>query len=91
VLVGGEGGNSFFGGSMLRSIRAMVLSPFVRPQQLRPMLGLVNLPDLQAINVLIERGQLTPIVERTYSLPEAADAVRTLQVGRAHGKQVITI
>ncbi|HEY1297247.1 MAG TPA: NAD(P)-dependent alcohol dehydrogenase, partial [Chloroflexota bacterium] len=91
VLVGGEGGNSFFGGSMLRSIRAMVLSPFVRPQQLRSMLGLVNLPDLQAINVLIERGQVTPIVDRTYSLPEAADAVRTLQAGRAHGKQVITI
>jgi NADPH:quinone reductase-like Zn-dependent oxidoreductase len=91
VLVGGEGGNSFFGGSMLRSIRAMVLSPFVRPQQLRSMLGLVNLPDLQAINVHIESSQVTPIVERTYSLPEVADAVRTLQAGRAHGKQVITI
>jgi NADPH:quinone reductase-like Zn-dependent oxidoreductase len=91
VLVGGEGGNSFFGGSMLRSIRAMVLSPFVRPQQLRSLLGLVNLPDLQAINVLIESGQLTPVVDRTYSLPDAADAVRTLQAGRAHGKQVISI
>ena len=76
---------------MLRSIHAMVLSPFVRPQQLRPMLGLVNLPDLQALNVLIENGRLTPIVDRTYALPEAADAVRTLQAGRAHGKQVITL
>ena len=76
---------------MLRSVRAMVLSPFVRLQRLRPMLGLVNLTDLQALNVLIETGQLTPIVERIYSLPEAADAVRTLQAGRAHGKQVITI
>jgi NADPH:quinone reductase-like Zn-dependent oxidoreductase len=91
VLVGGEGGNSFFGGSTLRSIRAMVLSPFVRPQQLRPMLGLVNLPDLQTLDVLVESGQVTPIVDRTYPLPEAADAVRTLQSGRAHGKQVISI
>jgi NADPH:quinone reductase-like Zn-dependent oxidoreductase len=91
VLVGGEGGNSFFGGSTLRSISAMVLAPFVRPQQLRPMLGLVNLPDLQALSVLIESGQVSPIVDRTYSLPEAADAIRTLQAGRAHGKQVIII
>jgi hypothetical protein len=54
-------------------------------------LGLVNLPDLQAINVLVESGQVGPIVDRTYSLPEAADAVRTLQSGRAHRTQVITI
>jgi hypothetical protein len=28
------------------------------------MLGLVNLPDLEALNVLIESGQVTPMVGR---------------------------
>jgi hypothetical protein len=46
------------------------------------LLGLVNLPDLQAMSVLVESRQVSPIVDRTYSLPEAADAVRTLQVAR---------
>ena len=40
---------------------------------------------------LIEAGTDTPVIDRTYPLPEVADAIRYLETGRARGKVVITV
>ena len=40
---------------------------------------------------LLEAGTVTPIVERTYPLTEAADALRYLGEGHAQGKLAITV
>ena len=47
--------------------------------------------DLDALERAIEAGKVTPVIDRTYPLAEAPDAIRYLQEGHARGKIVITI
>lgn len=47
--------------------------------------------DLQFLKGLIEAGKVTPVIDRTYSLSEAPEAIRHLQAGHARGKLVITV
>jgi NADPH:quinone reductase-like Zn-dependent oxidoreductase len=90
VLVGGEGGGRLIGGAMVRSLRAVALSPFVK-QSLRMVLATATSKDLQALTALIDSGQIRPVIDRTYPLSEAADVIRHLHTGRAKGKLVITV
>jgi NADPH:quinone reductase-like Zn-dependent oxidoreductase len=90
VLVGGEGGGRWIGSAMGRSLRALMLSPFVK-QELRMVLATVKHPDLQALSQLIDAGQVTPIIDTTYPLNDAPEAIRRLCTGQAHGKLAIQI
>ncbi|MGV9504976.1 NAD(P)-dependent alcohol dehydrogenase [Streptomyces tendae] len=47
--------------------------------------------DLLAVAALVENGQLTPVVGRTFALADAAEAVRHVEEGHARGKTVITV
>jgi NADPH:quinone reductase-like Zn-dependent oxidoreductase len=47
--------------------------------------------DLETLARLIEAGQLTPVIGKTYPLRQAADAMRHLQAGHARGKLVLTV
>lgn len=47
--------------------------------------------DLQAVTDLIEAGKVTPVIDRTYPLIEAPDAIRYLEQGHPAGKVVITV
>jgi NADPH:quinone reductase-like Zn-dependent oxidoreductase len=47
--------------------------------------------DLDALRELIETGAVTPAVDRTYPLADAAAAVRDVHDGLVRGKAVITI
>ncbi len=89
VIVGGEGGGRWLGGSD-RQLRALALSPFVR-QRLRSFIAKEKAEDLDALRVLIETGKVTPVIDRTYPLSAAPDAIRHLHEGRARGKVVITV
>jgi NADPH:quinone reductase-like Zn-dependent oxidoreductase len=40
---------------------------------------------------LIEAGKVTPVIDRTYPLSEAAEAMRYLEAGHARGKIVIRV
>jgi NADPH:quinone reductase-like Zn-dependent oxidoreductase len=50
-----------------------------------------NAEDLVVLQELIESGQVTPAIDRTYPLSETPQAIQHLQDGRAQGKVVITI
>jgi NADPH:quinone reductase-like Zn-dependent oxidoreductase len=50
-----------------------------------------NQPDLAVLGELLESGRVKPVVERTYTLSETADAIRHMGAGHAQGKLVITI
>jgi len=89
VIIGGEGGGRWLGGAD-RMLRALVLSPFVG-QKLRGLLATERQEDLQSLRELIEAGQVTPVIDRTYPLDQAADAIRYLEQRRARGKVVITV
>lgn len=89
VIVGGEGGGRWLGG-IDRQLRAHLLSPFVR-QKLGTWIATQRTEDLETLGELLEAGKLTPVVDRTFPLSEAAEAIRYLRDGRARGKVVITV
>ena len=70
--------------------KAFVRSLFVR-QQSRPFLSMPNQADLQVLKGLIEAGKLTPVIDRTFSLNETAEALRLIGGGHARGKVVIVV
>jgi NADPH:quinone reductase-like Zn-dependent oxidoreductase len=90
VLVGSEGGGRWIGGAMGRSMRALMLSPFVS-QQLRMIIAKATSEDLEFLTELIEAGKVTPVIDRTYPLSEAPAAISHLEAGHARGKLVITM
>lgn len=47
--------------------------------------------DMAELTQLVERGQLRPLLERTFELPEAAEAIDHIANGHARGKVAITI
>jgi len=47
--------------------------------------------DLIMLGDLIQAGKLRPVIERTYKLSDAADALRYLDKGHARGKVVIAV
>jgi NADPH:quinone reductase-like Zn-dependent oxidoreductase len=89
VIVGGETGGRWVGG-FDRSLRAPVLSRFVR-QRLAAVMVSENAADLLVLAELIESGQVTPVIDKTYPLSQAPDAIRYMQQGHARGKVVITV
>jgi NADPH:quinone reductase-like Zn-dependent oxidoreductase len=89
VLVGGEGGGRWIGG-MERQVWALAISPFVR-QKLKMFVAREHYEELQVLSELIEAGKITPVIDRTYPLSQAADAIRYLEKGHARGKVVITV
>ena len=89
VIVGGEGGGPWLGG-LERQLGALILSPFVA-QSLKPMFSPERQADLVALKDLIEAGQVTPALDRTYPLSETQAAIDYVAGGHAHGKVVITI
>lgn len=73
------------GGDWNDNSALLFLSPFVT-QSLKPMCE--RQADLVA---LIEAGQVTPALDRTYPLSETRAAIVYVAGGHAHGKVVITI
>ena len=89
VIVGGEEGGRWFGG-INRQLRAMALSPFIG-QRLTTFISKENHADLERLTEIIEAGDLTPVIDRTYPLGQAPQAMRHLEAGQARGKIVITV
>jgi len=90
IIVGGEGGGKLVG-SVTRTLRAALLSPFVS-QQLKGLIATAENPaDLLELRRLIEDGTVTPVLDRTFPLADAVAALRYVQQGHACGKVVVTL
>lgn len=94
VLIGHDGFGDSAGrwlGSMPRVIGLTVRSLFAR--QLPPVN--VSMPpkseSMSTLRALIEAGQLTAVVDRTYSLEQVPEAIHHLERGTARGRIVITV
>jgi NADPH:quinone reductase-like Zn-dependent oxidoreductase len=88
VIVGGEGGGTLTG--MGRQLQAVALSPFLR-QRLTLLVPKEHYADLEQLTEYIEADAVTPTIERTYPLDQAAYAVQQLIAGQVRGKIAITI
>jgi NADPH:quinone reductase-like Zn-dependent oxidoreductase len=88
VIVGGTGGSTTMGFG--RTVRAMMLSPFVR-QRLLSLLSKPNLADLETLGELLATRRIRTVVDQTYRLSEAPSAVEQIGAGRSGGKRVIRV
>jgi len=77
-------------GPVGRIIKAVILAPFIG-EKMRVLNTKPRNHDLKFLKELIEAGSVTPVIDRTYPLSEAADAIRYLETGRARGKVVISV
>ena len=89
VLVGGEGGGRWLGGFQ-RQLGAPFVSA-VGSQRLRPLISKERKEDLLVLKDLLETGAIAPVVDQTYPLIEAPEAIRHLAEGRARGKVAISV
>ena len=67
-----------------------LLSRFA-PQRELMFMAQIRKSDLAYIATLIEERKVTPVIERTYPLADAAEAIRQLEGGHARGKVILTV
>ena len=89
-----SGGGVFDGGSLVGPmglmIRSQLTHPFVR-QRLVVLNEVTSRANLETLRDLAESGDLTPAVDRTYPLSEAATAIRHVESGHSRAKVVVTM
>ena len=87
VFVGGEDSGVITG--MGRQVRGVLLSPFLK-QRLVLLVAKERASDYERLTELIETGQITPSLDRTYPLDAVPHAMRQLETGQVRGKIAIT-
>jgi NADPH:quinone reductase-like Zn-dependent oxidoreductase len=93
VLIGhekfGESGKRTLG-LIPHFFKLMFLSLFVK-QLPKPNFSMPSKKDTMAVfRELLEAGKITPVIDRTYPLSEASEAIRYLMEGEPQGRVVIT-
>lgn len=89
VIVGGEEGGRWIGG-IQRNLWASLWSPFIG-QRMRAFISREGREDMEVLAAMITAGTVTPVVERTFPLADAAEAIRHLEAGHVRGKVVVTV
>ena len=75
---------------LVRLVKPLVVTRFVRQRLLRFVME-PNRQDLVDLKGLIEAGRLTPVLDRTYPITEAAAALGYVGEGHARAKVVLTV
>ena len=81
-------------GSIAQIFRDMLLGLWISKtegKKIGSFLANINPRDLAFMKKLLESGKVKPVIDRRYSLSEAAEALRYLGKGHARGKVVITL
>jgi NADPH:quinone reductase-like Zn-dependent oxidoreductase len=88
-----SGGGVSTGGSIVGPmglfIRAMLAGRFMRHRVIAPQ-PKPNPGGFSALRELIEAGKVTPVLDRTFDLAQAAEAIRYMEVEHARAKVVLT-
>jgi len=90
TLIPNSGRGGRWVGPLGRIVKARARSVFTR-QTLQPFLSVGKRQDLLDLAELLEAAQLTPVIDRTYPLSEAAEALRYVGAGHTRGKVVVTV
>lgn len=86
VIVGAHGSPRVLG-----HIAAVWLASRFSKQTVKFFVTQTNKADLQFLADLLESGDLTPAIDRTYELADASEALREFGKGHVRGKLVLTI
>lgn len=89
VLGGGEQGDRVLGG-MGRTLLAGLWSIFLK-QKLAMLVGFVKPEVLQSLARILEQTGITPAVDRTFQLEDAAEGMRALMSSQVRGKLVLRV
>ena len=89
VIVGGSKSSRLFG--PLAHVARMRLAGLRSSQKIVFFIAKLTRADLEVLRELAEAGKVTPVVERSYRLDEAAEAFRHLGDGPVQGKLVVTL
>jgi NADPH:quinone reductase-like Zn-dependent oxidoreductase len=89
VLVGGK--MTYRGLGPLPHIAGTIVKSLFRSQKMKFFVAKITTEDLSRMRELIEAGKVPPVVERTYPLSEAREALAHFGEGHARGKFVITV
>ena len=89
-----DGSYFMVGGSVATMFQMLLLGPWISRttgKKIRLLLVQTDPKDLVYITELIESGKVVLVIDKRYSLSEAAEALRYLGEGHAKGKVVITV
>jgi len=89
VAVGGPD-KGRWAGPLGRSVPMALVSPAVS-QRMVFFLAHQTKKDLAVLRELLQTGKITPVIDRTYPLSDAAAAIGYLEQGHARGKIVLTM
>ncbi|XOV92902.1 MAG: NAD(P)-dependent alcohol dehydrogenase [Bacteroidota bacterium] len=76
------------------SMSAMILAPWIAATQdkkVHSLLATPNQKDLEFLGDLAEKGDIKPVIYKTYTLDDVPEALQVMGSGHANGKIVITI
>ena len=83
------------GGSKSQVLQGIIVGPVLSMIGSKKMgfMGIArpNKKDLVTVKELVEAGKVAPVIDRSYPLAEAAEAMRYLAGGHAQGKVVVTV
>ena len=78
-----------------RLLEHMILGPRMPKAEGKQIIGqgmaATSQQNLLAIKELLEAGKVVPVIDRSYTLRDTAEAIRYLEQGHARGKVVITV
>jgi len=88
VIIGGAKGNWL--GPLMGPIKAAILSPFV-DQEFGMIIAALRQGDLVFLGELMQAGEVTPVIDRSYRLAEVPEAIQYSEQGHARGKIIIDL
>ncbi len=89
-----SGGGVWTGGSLVGPMRLIIQAGLVgrfARQRIVQLTAAPNAQRLQALAELAEAGTLRPMIDRTYPLAQAAEAIRYVAIDHARAKVVLTV
>ena len=88
VMVGGPSGRWL---DPIPRVFGLMITSWFADQEMRFFISQLNQEDLATLSDMMTKGQMTPVIDRRYTLAETAKAIEYLETGRARGTVVITI
>ena len=80
------------GGSLSQIFKAMLLGPLRRRgKRIALLAAKPTVKDLEYLAELVRDGHIQPVIDRTYTLDKAAEAISYLAQGHARGKVMISV
>ena len=89
IYVGVGGPKTSF--RLLSRMVKMLVTSMLGSKKMVSMLARQTKQDLVVLQELLESGEVTPVIDRTYPLSETSEALRYLGEGHVQGKVVITV